>query len=60
MTQICCKGDRPRTCYWGPIDQFTLSQSAVISIAAGQHFALRRMREFKTARNGLLSAFREI
>jgi len=37
-----------------------LPQSAVISIAAGLNSAFRRMREFKTARNGLLSAFREI
>ena len=68
MTLICSKSKdlltevsiRQLSFYWGSIDQFTLFQSAVISIAAGLHFALRRMHEFKTARNGLLSAFREI
>jgi len=44
----------------GKPNQLTLFQSALISIAASLNFAPRCMREIKTARNGLLSAFREI
>jgi len=44
----------------GKPSQLTLFQSAVITIVACLNFAPRRMREIKTVRNGLLSAFREI